>query len=96
MAVGRIAYYPYYSWAETVVRPRIERRDLGEVMNRLNELEENLVSKWKLDSSELASAAKFVDEDGKLGVSSLGPDEVANTLRMALITQRACEGGGRV
>lgn len=31
--------YPYYSWAVTVVRPRVERRDLSVVIARLNELE---------------------------------------------------------
>src|SRR5215813_4023594 len=28
--------YPYYSWAETVVRPKIMRRDLTAAMNNLN------------------------------------------------------------
>src|SRR5437870_3113455 len=71
--------YPYYSWAETVVRPRIERRDLGPLMTLLNELDTNSSGHWRLDTSELASAAKFSDENGRLGASSLGPDEVANT-----------------
>ncbi|HSP63881.1 MAG TPA: DUF6687 family protein, partial [Pyrinomonadaceae bacterium] len=30
--------YPYYSWAETIVRPRIERRDFGGLINDLNEV----------------------------------------------------------
>jgi len=72
--------YPYYSWAETVVRPRIARRDLRALMNQLNELESNSAGEWRLDNSELASAAKFCDENEKLGASSLGPDEVADTL----------------
>jgi hypothetical protein len=88
--------YPYYSWAETVVRPRIARRDLSALMIQLNQLEKNSSARWQLDSSELASAAKFVDEDGKLAASSLEPDEVATTFRTALVTQRACEAGGRV
>ena len=33
--------YPYYSWAETIVRPRIERRDLTTVLGQLNEIENN-------------------------------------------------------
>lgn len=73
--------YPYYSWAETIVRPRIQRRDLGGLMNQLNELEENSSAKWKLDSSELSSAAKFVGGNGKLAVSRLQPDVVATHVR---------------
>ena len=73
--------YPYYSWAETVVRPKIARRDLSEVMNQLNELETNSAARWRLDSSELASAAKFSDGKGKLAVSTLKPDRVAGSLK---------------
>jgi hypothetical protein len=58
--------YPYYSWAETVVRPKIARHDLSHLMNQLNELESNPAARWRLDSSELASAAKFSDAEGKL------------------------------
>jgi hypothetical protein len=76
--------YPYYSWAETVVRPKIARRDLGDAMNQLNELETNRAARWRLDSSELASVAKFSDEEGKLAVSSLKPDCVAASLRSAV------------
>jgi Family of unknown function (DUF6687) len=81
--------YPYYSWAETVVRPKVARRDLAELMKQLNELEKNLPVKWKLDSSELASAAKCLDQEGKLGASSLEPDEVASQLRDSLIRSLA-------
>lgn len=77
--------YPYYSWAETVVRPKIVRRDLGELMNQLNELEENSTARWQLDSSELASAAKFSDMNGKLAASRLQPDIVATQLRNTLM-----------
>ena len=76
--------YPYYSWAETVVRPKIVRRDLNELMNQLNELEENSSASWRLDSSELASAVKFSDESGRLATSRLEPDFVATQLRNAL------------
>jgi len=70
--------YPYYSWAETVVRPRIARRDLRELMDQINQQEKNSSGKWSVDSSELASAAKFVDESGKLTASSLEPELVAS------------------
>jgi hypothetical protein len=77
--------YPYYSWAETVVRPRIARRDLSQLINQLNELEGNTSGKWRVDSSELSSAAKFVDGDGKLTSSALRPDVVASRLRNGLL-----------
>jgi Family of unknown function (DUF6687) len=84
--------YPYYSWAETVVRPRIARRDLREVMRRLNELDGNSTAQWRVDSSELASAAKFVDAEGTLAASALAPDAVATELRRALAESRAAIG----
>ena len=77
--------HPYYSWAETVVRPRIARRDLSPLMDQLNELEENSSGKWKLDSSELASAAKFSDENGMLASSLLRPDIVESQLLHTLL-----------
>jgi hypothetical protein len=77
--------YPYYSWAETIVRPSIERRDFSSFTNRLNEVETSTAGSWRLDSSELASAAKFSDQNGKLTASSLSLDEVASELRSALL-----------
>ncbi len=71
------ADYPYYSWAETVVRPRISRQNFAPLTNRLNEFEKSTQGLWTLDSSELASAFKFVDQSGVLSVSGLEPDEVA-------------------
>jgi hypothetical protein len=81
--------YPYYSWAETVVRPPIQRRDLSELMIELNHLEGNLSGEWRLDSSELASAAKFVDEQGRLTASKLEPGIVASHLRRTLTESTA-------
>lgn len=77
--------YPYYSWAETIVRPKVERRDLGSLIARLNEVEQNPVEKWKIDTSELASAAKFCDANGKLTASGLQPDAVASQVRNFLL-----------
>lgn len=77
--------YPYYSWAETIVRPRIQRRDLSQLMTQLNELEKNPTGRWKLDSSELASAAKFADEQGRLAASLIEPDVVASQLRKTFL-----------
>lgn len=71
--------YPYYSWAETVVRPKIARRDLSAALQRLNELE-NGPGSWRVDTSEMTSAAKFLDDDGLMTTSKLEPDVVARTL----------------
>jgi hypothetical protein len=73
--------YPYYSWAETVVRPRIPRRDFSRLIAELNQTEGEGNAIWKLDSSELASAVKFVGNDGKLATSMLRPDAVAKAVR---------------
>ena len=77
--------YPYYSWAETIVRPKIKRRDLKQLMDRLNDLEQNTSAKWRVDSSELASAAKFSDANGSLAISGIQPDIVVTQLRNALL-----------
>jgi hypothetical protein len=76
--------YPYYSWAVTYRRPRIARRDFSELIKRLNELELEGASSWKIDRSELTSAVKFSDAQGVLTVSHLEPDEVAKELRASL------------
>jgi Family of unknown function (DUF6687) len=70
--------YPYYSWAETIVRPKIARRDFTNVLETLNRAELNTVGSWKLDSNEMTSAVKFLGPDGKLAASTLAPDDVAN------------------
>lgn len=69
--------YPYYSWAETVVRPKIVRRDFTNVLESLNHGERNTVGSWKLDNNEMTSAVKFLGPDRKLAASTLAPDEVA-------------------
>jgi hypothetical protein len=68
--------YPYYSWAETVVRPRVERRDLSGILQTLNEMEGNRSGVWQADSREMTSAAKFFDEKKKLIASTIKPEEV--------------------
>jgi hypothetical protein len=72
--------YPYYSWAETVVRPHIERRDLTTALATLNDKEGNRNGRWKTDNREMTSAVKFFDAEGTLGVSRLEPDEVVAVL----------------
>jgi hypothetical protein len=76
--------YPYYSWAVTVRRPRVARRNLSELVGRLNVLERGRGT-WKADRSELTSAVKFLDEGGRPAASLLEPDEVAAELRAALL-----------
>lgn len=83
--------YPYYSWAETVVRPRVGRRDLGAFLARMNELEpDGSGALWRKDSRELTSAAKFMDEGGVMQPSALAPEVVARELRASLLAS-----GGR-
>jgi hypothetical protein len=72
--------YPYYSWAETVVRPHIRRRDLSTALLTLNANEPNREGQWKTDNREMTSAVKFLNENGSLVVSRLEPDQVAQTL----------------
>jgi hypothetical protein len=68
--------YPYYSWAETVVRPAIPRRDLTNALTMLNQRETNRDGRWKTDNRALTAAVKFLDAGGALAVSRLAPDEV--------------------
>ena len=77
--------YPYYSWAETVVRPPVVRRDLRALVARLNELEKSAVGSWKIDTSELSSAVKFADETNALVASTLAPERVSEETRAALL-----------
>ena len=67
------------------MRPKIERRDFSSLIARLNEAEQNPAGQWKIDTSELASAAKFSDANGKLAASSLQLDVVTSELRDCLI-----------
>jgi hypothetical protein len=78
--------YPYYAWAETYTRPRVARRDLSALVERLNELEGGEGgAAWKPDRGELTSAVKFFDAAGAQAASRLRPDEVAAELRAALL-----------
>ncbi len=72
--------YPYYSWAETVQRPRIQRRNLGRLLNWLNELERVPEGSWQTNQSEMTSAAKFLDANGLLTPSTLSPDVVSEAM----------------
>ena len=72
--------YPYYSWAETVVRPAIARRDLTNALATLNDKEGNRNGRWQVDKREMTSAAKFFEVDGTLGISRLEPADVLAVL----------------
>jgi hypothetical protein len=86
--------YPYYSWAETVVRPRILRRDFSKLLKVLNQIEGERDGRWESDSSELASAIKFLGNDGKLAASKLAPDDVARAIRAEMISGEASVAAG--
>lgn len=75
--------YPYYSWAETITRPRIERPDLSQAVQELNE-QEAAEGLWQPDTNELSSAIKFLGAGGRLAISKLSPERVAQALRGAL------------
>jgi len=83
--------YPYYSWAETIVRPPIKQRDFKTLIARLDELEladgqgESAQGHWRLDGQEMTSAIKFMDQSGTLCASTLSPEIVAEEMRAALI-----------
>ncbi|HKO62307.1 MAG TPA: DUF6687 family protein [Pyrinomonadaceae bacterium] len=85
--------YPYYSWAETVVRPRITRHDFATHVLQLNGLE-NGDGQWVLDKTELSSAIKFTGADGKLGTSRLTPEQVGESLKSFLSSQLHLAAGG--
>jgi len=86
--------YPYYSWAETIVRPRIERGDFSQLLAEINQLESGGEGVWKLDNSEMTSAIKFLGADGTLAASRLAPDDVATILNTHLSSQRQGVAGG--
>jgi hypothetical protein len=73
--------YPYYSWAETVVRPRIPRRDFTAALQLLNNKESDPNARWQTDDREMTSAVKFLDSSRTLAPSRLQPAEVVDVLR---------------
>jgi hypothetical protein len=72
--------WPYWSWADTVVRPRVDRVDLAPVAARLSDLEPPAPAapRWQVDRGGLSSALT-VDRP-----SGIAPAEVAAALRAAL------------
>jgi hypothetical protein len=79
--------YPYYSWAETIVRPRIEHHDFSQLLTELNQLESESEGVWKTDNNEMTSVIKFLSSDGKFAASMLTPDEVARSFQTMLGAQ---------
>lgn len=77
--------YPYYSWAETVVRPRIEHRDLSGALMLLNEKEGNRDGSWQTDNREMTSAVKFLDHARTLAASRLEPYAVVEVLQNSFV-----------
>ncbi|HEV7797559.1 MAG TPA: DUF6687 family protein [Pyrinomonadaceae bacterium] len=85
--------YPYYSWAETIVRPRIPRRDFSGLLFELNQIDPEDEGVWKKDNNEMTSAIKFLGSDGTLAASMLTPDEVAKTIRAHSLTVQPAVAG---
>jgi hypothetical protein len=79
--------YPYYSWAETIVRPPVSRYDFAPLVARLEELEQQREGRWQIDTEGLSSAFNFASGDGLLRASSLAPEKIADELRAALHEQ---------
>lgn len=77
--------YPYYSWAETVVRPRIEQRDLSDALKLLNDEESNRDGSWQTDNREMTSAVKFLDSTQMLAASRLEPHAVVEALQSSSV-----------
>jgi hypothetical protein len=80
--------YPYYSWADTVVRPRITRPDFAPLVARLDRMEQNREARWQLDTEGLSSAFNFVDGEGTLRASSIAPEKMAEHVRAELSVVR--------
>jgi len=81
--------YPYYSWAETVVRARVKRHDFGALILQLNQIEQNRDGRWKLDNSEMTSVVKFLDPSNTLAASKLRPDELVSLMQAELLSKNA-------
>ncbi|MGH9928197.1 MAG: DUF6687 family protein [Pyrinomonadaceae bacterium] len=88
--------YPYYSWAETIIRPRIARRDFSPMLKELNRQEGERAGLWKLDNNEMTSAIKFLGSDGTLAASTLAPDKVAQVVRAEMMSGEASAAIGSV
>jgi len=73
--------YPYYSWAETVVRPPVKHRDLSGALQLLNDKESNRGGRWQMDDREMTSAVKFLDSYRMLATSGLEPQDVVEALQ---------------
>ncbi len=87
--------YPYYSWAETIVRPRIKRRELSQLLVKLNQLETEGEGVWKFDNREMTSAIKFLGNEGMLAASRLAPDEVVTVLSAELLPSQSTVAGAQ-
>ncbi|MCM3903842.1 MAG: hypothetical protein ND866_19235 [Pyrinomonadaceae bacterium] len=81
--------YPYYSWAETVERPSVERHNFGALISQLNEIEQNRDGCWKLDDSEMTSIVKFLDTSKTVTPSRLRPDELVSLIQAELLSKNA-------
>jgi hypothetical protein len=72
-----------------MVRTNHELRDFRFLANQVLQLRADAVEKRRLASSELASAAKFSDQNGKLAASTLSPDVVVTQLHSFLLESKS-------
>lgn len=72
-----------------MVRPKVNRHDFGALISQLNQIEQNQDGRWKLDTSEMTSAVKFLDASNTLADSSLRPDEVVSLMQAELLSKNA-------
>jgi len=61
---------------------------------QLNQIEGAKEGVWKADSTELASAFKFLGNDGTLAPSTLAPDDVARAIREEMMSAEAGVAAG--
>lgn len=86
--------YPYYSWAETVVRPRILPRDFSMAISELQSKESSERGSWRLDNREMTSIFKFVDEEGALAPSRLTPETIVASMMPSLAKETKLSASG--
>ncbi|HET6370613.1 MAG TPA: DUF6687 family protein, partial [Nitrospiria bacterium] len=79
--------YRYYSWADTVVRPKINPIPMEELALQLNRREGNRAGNWRAGhhaNQALTSVLTFVDPEGGELPSTLHPEEVILSVRRHL------------
>lgn len=82
----------FHAWADTVVRPRYQRRPAAPAVAALAALEPSGAGEWRAGKGSMGPVLTYAAADGTPAVSRLSPDEVAAALAGALTTSRAALG----